>query len=448
MSCFPAGTRAYGSVRITPLGDSITEGAIGSTYDTGYRRSLYLQLTNTGYDVNFVGSQYSGIPDDFDKDHEGHNGWRADEIEGGIYAWLQSNPADIVLLHIGTNDISQSQDPQATAQEVNDILTNIQRYEDDYSNPISVFVARIILRDDSMNPQTIQLNDAVETIVADRIAAGDDLALVDMQAALISPDDLADDVHPNDTGYGKMATVWYEALDSSLKDGLNETNQRLEFVASSKFDNFVKGYVANGWRLDVNDSFAVKVDFHYSTVSSQAGWVGMDISDGTNYVAISAGTDSNTPYFYYGAVVDGNSIFEQEARDSNDGTLYCWYDVDSNAVYLSHTGFDSNDAYLWQNISNPLQGQWSSSVDIAIGGVSDHVYLRPGEAYLENFEITDARLLDWPPKTDLDHNGYIELPDLAELCGYWLETGTGIPADFQPDGIVNMGDFSILNLAW
>jgi lysophospholipase L1-like esterase len=447
ISGFPAWTLADGLVRIMPLGDSITEGTSGSTDDTGYRRSLYLQLTNAGYDVNFVGSQNSGIPNDFDKDHEGWSGWRADQIEGSIYTWLQSNPADIVLLHIGTNDITDGdQDPN----EISDILDEIDGYSEDIMVILSLIINRREDASTDLRQATTQFNQDVNDMAQSRITAGDDIIIVDMESPLDynMGVDMADQLHPNDNGYAKMADVWYGALVDFLKDGLDETNQRLEFVASSKFDDFVKCYVANGWRLDVNESFAVRVDFHYSAISSRAGWVGMDISDGTNYVAISAGSGSNTPYFYYDAIVDGNSVFEQEPRASNDGTLYCWYDADSNTVHLSHTGFDSNDAYLWQTISNPLPGQWLSSVDIAIGGVSDHVYLQSGEAYLENFEITDARLLDWPPKTDLDHNGYIELPDLAELCDYWLETGTGIPADFQPDETVDLKDLSIFGLAW
>ena len=87
-------------------------------------------------------------------------------------------------------------------------------------------------------------------------------------------------------------------------------------------------------------------------------------------------------------------------------------------------------------------------VSVAIGGGSDYVFLCSGEAYLENFVITDGKLLDWPPKTDLDHNGYIEITDFAEMCGHWLESGMSVQGDFQSDGTVNMRDFSIFGLAW
>ena len=66
--------------KIMPLGDSITRGIAGSTDDTGYRRSLYFALVGAGFPVDFVGNHNDGIPDDFDKNHEGHGGWTAEEI--------------------------------------------------------------------------------------------------------------------------------------------------------------------------------------------------------------------------------------------------------------------------------------------------------------------------------------------------------------------------------
>jgi hypothetical protein len=49
-----------------------------------------------------------------------------------------------------------------------------------------------------------------------RIANGDKIIVVDMENALIYPDDMWDTVHPNNTGYDKMAGVWYTALDNIL----------------------------------------------------------------------------------------------------------------------------------------------------------------------------------------------------------------------------------------
>jgi lysophospholipase L1-like esterase len=201
------------AVRLMPLGNSITDGAAGSTDDTGYRRALYLALTGSGYAVDMVGSQAGGIPTDFQREHEGHGGWHANQIRDSIYTWLTANPADIVLLHIGTNDISGGDED---VNEVRSILDSIDQFETDYGNPITVLLARIILRGDSKNPETIAFNDAVEAMALSRIASGDDIVVVDMEDALSYPADLADAVHPNNAGYAKMSAVWLEALDSML----------------------------------------------------------------------------------------------------------------------------------------------------------------------------------------------------------------------------------------
>jgi len=216
-------------VRIMPLGNSITKGTAGSDLDIGYRRALYIALEDSGFDVDFVGTQVHGLVTDFDRDHEGHGGWEADEIRDNIYNWLCINPADYVLLHIGTNDVSHN---HIDVSEVEVLLDEIDRFENDYSNPIKVLVSRIILRADSYNPQTITFNDSVETLVMNRIAGGDDLRLVRMDSALVYPDDLADNVHPNQGGYDKMAEVWY--------------NHLIEFLPYTRCPDDMSHY----WKLD------------------------------------------------------------------------------------------------------------------------------------------------------------------------------------------------------
>ena len=112
--------------RIMPLGDSITFG-VGDESNGGYRGYLYQRLTSCGYAVDFVGSQTSGsIPD---PNHEGYPGWKAHEIRDNVYSWLRANPADIVLLHIGTNDISHGEYTPGVTAEIGQILDNIDAYE-------------------------------------------------------------------------------------------------------------------------------------------------------------------------------------------------------------------------------------------------------------------------------------------------------------------------------
>ena len=99
-------------IKIMPLGDSITKGFNNSitnnNFQVGYRQDLNLDLINGGYDVDFVGGLQSGqlATPIFDFDHEGNGGWTADQVAAEIFNWLVATPADVVLLHIGTNDLT------------------------------------------------------------------------------------------------------------------------------------------------------------------------------------------------------------------------------------------------------------------------------------------------------------------------------------------------------
>jgi GDSL-like Lipase/Acylhydrolase family len=201
-------------IRIMPLGNSITYGS-SSTGVVGYRRSLYQLLLDACYNVDFVGSQTDGFPTDFDRNHEGHSGWRADQIRDNITGWLNSTPADIVLLHIGTNDISQGQGSSNPANEIGQILDLIAAWEE-VNNDVWVVLARIINRNDSWSSTTTALNSRIQDLADTRITAGDKIVVVDMESALNYPADLSDAVHPNDTGYGKMAAVWFSVLEDLI----------------------------------------------------------------------------------------------------------------------------------------------------------------------------------------------------------------------------------------
>jgi lysophospholipase L1-like esterase len=201
-------------IRIMPLGDSITYGS-SSTGIVGYRRPLYQSLAGAGYSVDFVGGQTNGSPEDFDRNHEGHSGWRADEIRDNITGWLNSTPADVVLLHIGTNNISQGQAATTTAAEIGQILDLINAWETTH-NQVWVVLARIINRNDSRSGITTTLNGLIQALADTRIAGGDKIVVVDMESALSYPGDLADAVHPNNTGYGKMAATWFAELETLL----------------------------------------------------------------------------------------------------------------------------------------------------------------------------------------------------------------------------------------
>jgi lysophospholipase L1-like esterase len=208
------------SIKIMPLGDSTTSGSPGSL---GYRKKLYLDLINSGFNVDFVGTQSSGSG--FDADHEGH-GWQTavyfnSQLNGPTGYLLSANPPDVILYHIGTNSLGGT-DYLAYALAANETLRIIYEYDPD----ITVILAKIILTNDSaQNTRTHNYNLLLEKYANYWSNNGYSIVVVDMENALVPQlypaGDLADIVHPSTSGYEKMADIWYNALAEILPKGIN-----------------------------------------------------------------------------------------------------------------------------------------------------------------------------------------------------------------------------------
>jgi lysophospholipase L1-like esterase len=203
-----AGPAQKASLRIMPLGDSISFGTPEPLYG-GYRHALGDLLAKDGYRINFVGSQKSGTGVIPDPDNEGHPGWTIAQIKKGIDTnrWLETYQPDIILLHIGTNDISHGNAASAPSQLstlLDDILARLPR--------VRVIVAQIIPYRRGLGPDHQLYNAAVPGIVASK---GPRVSVVDMQH-ILSKSDYSDDLHPNTSGYDKMARAWGIALRAAM----------------------------------------------------------------------------------------------------------------------------------------------------------------------------------------------------------------------------------------
>jgi lysophospholipase L1-like esterase len=197
--------QSNGGVRIMPLGDSITDGF--TPYPGGYRVNLWQRLGAGGYTVDFVGSQTNGPAELGDHDHEGHSGWRIDQLDANIVTWLNSTDPRTILLHIGTNDINQNYDVANAPARLSKLIDDILRTKPN----VQLFVAQIITEGGEPHATMVNTyNAAIPGIVANK---GSHVHLVNMHAALTAAD-LADGTHPSQQGYNKMAPVWYNALTS------------------------------------------------------------------------------------------------------------------------------------------------------------------------------------------------------------------------------------------
>jgi lysophospholipase L1-like esterase len=197
------------SVKIMPLGDSITWGD-GSSTTSSYRADLWQRLVvGAGLAVDFVGSGRSGVLPD--PDNEGHSGWRIDQITSSIDGWLAASQPDVILLHIGTNDMVQNFDIANAPARLGQLLDRIRADQP----AATVIVAAIIPSTDAtVNSRVNAFNAMVPGVVAQRA----DARFADLNAT-IGAADMADSLHPNDGGYAKMASLWYSALEGILGGG-------------------------------------------------------------------------------------------------------------------------------------------------------------------------------------------------------------------------------------
>ncbi|WP_405577571.1 ricin-type beta-trefoil lectin domain protein [Streptomyces sp. NBC_01190] len=202
----PAAT-APATLRLMPLGDSITWG-VGSSTGNGYRSALWNQLAAEGHSQDFVGSGRNGTMSD--PDNEGHSGWRIDQLAGITDSVMARYQPNVVTLEIGTNDLNGNYQVSTATDRLSALIDQITN---DVPNA-TVLVGTVIIStsgtEESYRPA---FNAKLPGIVQAKQAAGKHVRLVDMSA--LTSADLADTLHPNDNGYSKMAGAFNSGVQAA-----------------------------------------------------------------------------------------------------------------------------------------------------------------------------------------------------------------------------------------
>ena len=150
-------------MKLMPLGASITEG-VGSTVPGGYRAPLWQKLHAARINVEMVGtlSNNSNNPilqQHHQMAHEGHSGYRIDQVLhnlGGFEAAGSSNHGywltgghdtgreeikpDLILIHVGTNDLTQGASVPEVEKRMQDLLDWLAENEPQ----AKIFVAQLL----------------------------------------------------------------------------------------------------------------------------------------------------------------------------------------------------------------------------------------------------------------------------------------------------------------
>lgn len=207
--------RGTGTIRIMPLGDSITQGCCLPSYDS-YRRPLWTALNNAGYSVNFVGSlteTYARLQptDDYDRNHEGHSGYRTDEILASISTWAQVAQPDVVLIHLGSNDLFQNVSASTAINNLSQIIDRLRAV-----NPnVKLLLAKI----QAVTSGTAAFNQQIDALASQKTITNSPIVVVDHTIGWNNSTDTYDATHPTAAGAQKMATNWLNGFVSALSGG-------------------------------------------------------------------------------------------------------------------------------------------------------------------------------------------------------------------------------------
>ena len=215
----PQGTTAD-SLRFIAMGDSITHGVTRNSAKS-YRHDLTDLLDAAGCRYTMVGSQQTNLGHrTFVSPHEGYNGHRADHFLTGLNNFAGNNEGvsvamnrlspNLVLLHLGTNDMLQNQNVADTVAEIDQIISIILDAGAD------VLVANVIpVFGFSAQTRTQQLGDQLQRYVNQ--LGNSRVRIVDVRSGFTNAMMLSDNLHPNTAGEAHIARAFFNAVQNAGK---------------------------------------------------------------------------------------------------------------------------------------------------------------------------------------------------------------------------------------
>jgi hypothetical protein len=228
-------------ILVLPLGDSITLGAsVPAWVPGGYRDPLFTLLTNAGYQIQFVGSDTNnptaGLTATGNKSHEGHGSYTTSNLLANLDAvaagpsannggfWLSgisgTRPPvypDVILLMAGVNDLGVNQLlPTQGLAGLDALLTKLTSLRPSAWIIVSTLTPYIGLVYPVRESHEEEFNAALSALVAAHQAAGHRVLLCDVRTRIDLTNAAAmlcsDGVHPNQTGYDEIASMWFDAF--------------------------------------------------------------------------------------------------------------------------------------------------------------------------------------------------------------------------------------------
>ena len=226
------------NLRIMPLGDSNTRGKGGSTW----RLFLKDKLQQTGIDCLFVGScphapdyeapwgdAYLSLKEALGTniEHEGWGGLKISDIielknhpeypDFTIEELMLKNPADVILLMIGTNDILNQHQLVSAPERLSHLIGKIVIHSNSQLL-VATIPPNYTGTGIDLNAEVKLFNSQIPAIVKSYQSSGFKVSVVEAGNKLSRRDMLQDGLHLNIYENHKIADAWFSAIVEVIKD--------------------------------------------------------------------------------------------------------------------------------------------------------------------------------------------------------------------------------------
>ncbi|MEO7731098.1 MAG: FG-GAP-like repeat-containing protein, partial [Kofleriaceae bacterium] len=283
-----------------------------------------------------------------DLDNEGHSGWIISQIAGIADGVLATYRPNLVTLHIGTNDMNRNIDVANAPARLGALIDQILVDEPE----ATVLVATLVPANDTATQARIaEYNRQIPAVVAQRQNAGKHVRVVSMSA--VTTADLSDTLHPNDSGYRKMADAFFAGIQQAQAAGWVVPPVPVGGVCSDAAGGWLgRGQIASGT----------------GAPSSQVTFADIDGDGRADYLVVAPGTGAVHAWINNGAGgwTDRGQIAGGTGAPATSAIRFADIDGDGRADYLVVAA--SNGALrAWINNGGDGAGGWISRGQIATG---------------------------------------------------------------------------------
>lgn len=396
-------------LKVMPLGDSITYG-VGSSTGAGYRLPFWnLVAAQARYRVDLVGTQQSGGSAIPDPDNEGHSGWMIDDIRAHIDQWIPADEPDVILLHIGINDLDRSTDPQHAPDRLRALLDQI--FADKPS--VTVILQGLIPVTQGLKWDPRLFNAQAGQISAAEQQAGHKIRYVDPTGWTSA--DMFDRLHPNDSGHAKLGRAFFAAMDQAFTDGLVTWNRSRGAANESGGTGRVR------WADFDGDGRA-----DYITIEN----------NGSVHVWLNRGGDGHGGWVSYGQVATGLTTDRSRVRLVD-------FDGDGRADYVLIN--PDGSVHVWLNRGGDGHGGWLDYGVVATGTTTNQNQVRfadlDGDGRADYLRMNpDGSVHAWLNRGGDGHGGWIDFGQVAR--GLTTDSSRVQFADLDGDGYA---DYLLIN---